>query len=163
MNESFIGPLTLSQLRFRERLWHQAGGRCHWCKRPTLLCINPVRNKATVDHVIPRWRGGSTGFDNCVSACVTCNCKRNRADQLQPDHRARTPSEKELLRRALNQAEEKLRIQRTISAELSSKLLELEEMSLAKSLWRRLKKVIRLTPVGSDTEPSVSGSVNSPS
>ncbi len=142
MNEPFIGPLPLSQLRFRERLWHQAGRRCHWCKRPTLLCLNPASNQATIDHVVPRWRGDSTGFDNCVSACSTCNCKRNRADQSQLDHRARTPSEKELLRRALDEAEEKLRIKRTINAELSSKVLEFEEMSLAKLLRRRLNKAI---------------------
>ncbi len=27
----------------------------------------------TIDHVIPRSRGGKTDFDNCVACCKTCN------------------------------------------------------------------------------------------
>lgn len=37
----------------------------------------------TVDHVIPRSRGGKNNFDNCITACKPCNNKKDR----------RTPSE----------------------------------------------------------------------
>ena len=37
----------------------------------------------TIDHVIPRSRGGKTDFDNCVACCKTCNDKKG----------ARTPKE----------------------------------------------------------------------
>ena len=30
----------------------------------------------TIDHVIPRSRGGKTDFDNCVACCKTCNTKK---------------------------------------------------------------------------------------
>jgi 5-methylcytosine-specific restriction endonuclease McrA len=30
----------------------------------------------TMDHVIPRSRGGKTDFDNCVACCRACNPKR---------------------------------------------------------------------------------------
>jgi len=30
----------------------------------------------TIDHVIPRSRGGKTDFDNCVACCRTCNHKK---------------------------------------------------------------------------------------
>ena len=37
----------------------------------------------TIDHVIPRSKGGKTEFDNCVASCKTCNDKKG----------ARTPTE----------------------------------------------------------------------
>jgi 5-methylcytosine-specific restriction endonuclease McrA len=33
----------------------------------------------TMDHVIPRSRGGKTDFDNCVACCRTCNHQKGRA------------------------------------------------------------------------------------
>ncbi len=32
--------------------------------------------KLTIDHVIPRSRGGKTDFDNCVACCKKCNDKK---------------------------------------------------------------------------------------
>jgi 5-methylcytosine-specific restriction endonuclease McrA len=40
-------------------------------------------NPITLDHVIPRSRGGKTDFDNCVACCRACNQKKG----------ARLPSE----------------------------------------------------------------------
>ena len=34
-------------------------------------------DKLTVDHVIPASRGGKTSFENCVTACFSCNNKKN--------------------------------------------------------------------------------------
>src|SRR5690606_24237264 len=34
----------------------------------------------TIDHVVPRSRGGTHSWDNCVAACRTCNSKK--ADRL---------------------------------------------------------------------------------
>ncbi len=39
--------------------------------------------RLTVDHVIPRSRGGSSNWDNIVAACATCN--RKKADRLPRD------------------------------------------------------------------------------
>ena len=86
MRELFVGPLQLAQLKLRERLWHHDGRKCHWCGQMTLLCLEPIHNQATIDHIVPRCRGGPTRVENCVSACFTCNCKRNREDQARPDH-----------------------------------------------------------------------------
>ena len=30
----------------------------------------------TIDHVVPRSRGGKTDFDNCVACCRACNLKK---------------------------------------------------------------------------------------
>ena len=32
--------------------------------------------RLTIDHVIPKSRGGKTNFENCVGACKTCNAKK---------------------------------------------------------------------------------------
>ena len=42
----------------------------------------PGRNHLTVDHVIPRSRGGSHDWDNLVTACTRCN---QRKGSLTPD------------------------------------------------------------------------------
>ena len=32
--------------------------------------------KLTIDHIIPKSRGGDTTFENCVSSCIPCNNKK---------------------------------------------------------------------------------------
>jgi 5-methylcytosine-specific restriction endonuclease McrA len=50
-------PLT------RRALFARDGGRCVYCGRPA----------ATIDHVVPRSRGGRHEWENVVSACSRCN------------------------------------------------------------------------------------------
>lgn len=50
--------------------------RCAYCGKTT-------KSEMTLDHVIPKSRGGKTDFDNCVASCKVCNNKKD----------ARTPSE----------------------------------------------------------------------
>ena len=33
------------------------------------------KEKLSIDHIIPKSRGGSTTFENCVAACKTCNLR----------------------------------------------------------------------------------------
>ena len=57
-------PMTRAALMHRDRF------RCAYCG-----------SKAdTVDHVVPRSRGGDHTWENCVAACSTCN--HRKADQL---------------------------------------------------------------------------------
>ncbi len=46
------------------------GRRCAYC----------ARRADTIDHVVPRSRGGAHSWDNCVAACKACNSKK--ADRL---------------------------------------------------------------------------------
>ena len=82
---------TGNQLPRRKILWLQADKRCHWCGRATLLCDNVAPDQATVDHNIPRGRGGPNSIENCVSACRQCNDDRNRWDILSPGHKGPAP------------------------------------------------------------------------
>ena len=43
---------------------------CQYCG------ATPGRSNLTVDHVVPRSRGGSHGWENLVSACTRCNQKK---------------------------------------------------------------------------------------
>lgn len=78
-------PLQLVQAATvcrRKRLWLQAGQKCHWCGVSTIYAkVNSQPwDAATIDHVIPRYKGGSDDESNLVSACMRCNNRRNHED-----------------------------------------------------------------------------------
>jgi 5-methylcytosine-specific restriction endonuclease McrA len=43
---------------------------CQYCGKKI------IHDKATIDHVTPRSRGGKTTFENTVTACAPCNTKK---------------------------------------------------------------------------------------
>ena len=63
------------------------GWTCQYCG---------ARASLTVDHVIPRSKGGGSGWDNIVASCAPCN--RRKGDRLPhqvehaPARKPRTPS-----------------------------------------------------------------------
>jgi 5-methylcytosine-specific restriction endonuclease McrA len=42
-----------------------------------MYCGWQNRSDMTIDHVMPKSRGGPTSYDNCVAACKTCNQKKS--------------------------------------------------------------------------------------
>jgi len=51
-----------------------------------------TQGRLTIDHVIPRSRGGKTDFDNCVACCKHCNAKKgNRAPREAGMHMRKRP------------------------------------------------------------------------
>jgi hypothetical protein len=67
--------------RLRAELHAAQGGRCCWCGRRTVLPLSGQHrlelHTATLDHVLPRSRGGRDGRGNLVMACWECNRERN--------------------------------------------------------------------------------------
>lgn len=63
--------------RLRERLFVAQGGRCFYCERRCVLGgPNKWRATATLDHIIPKSKGGTNEQSNFVVACRACNyCK----------------------------------------------------------------------------------------
>ena len=57
-------PMTRAALMHRDR------HRCGYCGR----------RAETIDHVVPRSRGGGHTWENCVACCATCN--HRKADRL---------------------------------------------------------------------------------
>ena len=57
----------------RKNVIRRDGHRCQYCNR---------RDSLTVDHVIPRSRGGKDHWTNLVAACIACN---NRKGDRTPE------------------------------------------------------------------------------
>ena len=57
----------------KKMLWFRDEGRCQYCKKSVTV------SNATIDHVLPRSRGGSHTWKNLVIACVKCNGKKGSA------------------------------------------------------------------------------------
>ena len=57
----------------RRNVWKRDAGFCQFCG------CRPNGDDWEIDHVIPRSKGGMTGFTNCVICCTACN--RKKADR----------------------------------------------------------------------------------
>lgn len=64
-------------IHLRTRLSEAQNHRCCYCTRLTYQKVG--KEQATIEHVIPRSRGGPHTFDNTVMACRRCN--NNRKDK----------------------------------------------------------------------------------
>jgi 5-methylcytosine-specific restriction endonuclease McrA len=54
----------------KHNLLARDGFKCAYCDKD--LDINSM----TVDHIIPRSKGGQTTWENCISSCASCNHKK---------------------------------------------------------------------------------------
>ena len=52
-----------SKRRFRSRIYEMWGSECAYCGKPA----------RSLDHVIPRHKGGLTVIENLIPACLSCN------------------------------------------------------------------------------------------
>lgn len=60
----------------------------------------------TVDHVIPRAKGGKTSYDNLVAACKPCNTRKGHQTKLSPLRKPYVPTYYELARKMLKAEKE---------------------------------------------------------
>ena len=54
----------------KKSLWNRDGGKCQYCEKQVSISI------ATIDHVVPKSRGGGHTWENLVIACSKCNGKK---------------------------------------------------------------------------------------
>lgn len=54
----------------RRNVYRRDGFRCQYCQS------RPGPDQLTIDHVLPRSRGGATTWENCVTACFRCNARK---------------------------------------------------------------------------------------
>jgi 5-methylcytosine-specific restriction endonuclease McrA len=61
----------------RRNLYRRDGFRCQYCGRK--------RNTAdlSIDHVVPRSRGGRTTWENCVLSCIPCNVRKGNRPAVE--------------------------------------------------------------------------------
>jgi 5-methylcytosine-specific restriction endonuclease McrA len=68
---------------------------CQYCGR---------HDDLTIDHVLPRSRGGKSSFDNCVVACRICNNRKGNKLDISPKKRPYAPSIMEFLEKKLKRS-----------------------------------------------------------
>jgi 5-methylcytosine-specific restriction endonuclease McrA len=54
----------------RRNLFLRDDFTCQYCGR------HCASDHLSIDHVLPRSRGGATNWENCVLACVSCNARK---------------------------------------------------------------------------------------
>ena len=54
----------------REKVFAKAGGRCSYCGNK--IGIETFH----IDHLVPKWRGGSNCISNLLPACADCNTSK---------------------------------------------------------------------------------------
>ena len=54
----------------RKNVFARDANRCQYCNR------NQPTSELSLDHVIPKSKGGPTTWDNIVCACVACNVRK---------------------------------------------------------------------------------------
>lgn len=55
----------------RYMLYKRDNGRCSYCGKEI------TQKESTIDHVIPRSKGGENSWENICLACKSCNCKKD--------------------------------------------------------------------------------------
>ncbi len=69
----YEGPGGRSVVFSRKNLFKRDRYTCQYCG------LQPGPEELTVDHILPRSRGGTSTWENCVLACVECN--KRKADR----------------------------------------------------------------------------------
>jgi 5-methylcytosine-specific restriction endonuclease McrA len=76
---TFPMPLVLRLVRYVKLHWRSSTPK--WSRRRLLerdgeRCAYCGKHASTVDHVVPRIKGGGTTWENTVAACMKCNGKK---------------------------------------------------------------------------------------
>jgi 5-methylcytosine-specific restriction endonuclease McrA len=80
---SFPKPLVLRLVRYVKLKWRSSKPK--WSRQRLMIrdnhsCGYCGKSANTVDHIVPRSKGGGTTWENTVAACFKCNAKKgNRA------------------------------------------------------------------------------------
>jgi 5-methylcytosine-specific restriction endonuclease McrA len=109
--ENFVRPLIIRLLKYvkykirnikvnRTRIFRRDNEECVYCGSTKQL---------TLDHVIPRSRGGSNSWDNLVTCCHNCNVRKaNKTPQEANMSMTKKPYEPSFFSDFLNNSIEKI-------------------------------------------------------
>ena len=72
-----------SDTELRERVYKKTDGKCFYCGRGLILNGFQRKDRMTIDHLIPRSKGGNGYFHNLVPCCKRCNRIKNDTKELE--------------------------------------------------------------------------------
>jgi 5-methylcytosine-specific restriction endonuclease McrA len=79
----------------KKNLWLRDKGKCQYC------FVNLNVKTSTVDHVLPKSRGGKSTWENLVISCVSCNSKKGPKTPAEANMplkiKPRIPNQNELI------------------------------------------------------------------
>ncbi len=76
---SYKLPLVVRFIKFIRKIYRK---KVHWSKKNVMVRDNQTcmycgsKKQLTIDHIIPKSRGGKNTFENTVASCFTCNNKK---------------------------------------------------------------------------------------
>lgn len=82
-----------------ENLYYRDHAVCAYCGQ-RLTLGDGKHNSLTIDHVIPKCKGGDKSWENVVAACAPCNSAKGHSlpvGQWRPRHRPYTPTYRQLV------------------------------------------------------------------
>ncbi len=96
----FIRMIYRSRVPFsKKNVLIRDGFMCAYCQTHN--------GRLTIDHIVPKSRGGRTEFENCVAACRACNHKKGNQlpseAKMYPQVKAYQPTISEFLQRKVKQ------------------------------------------------------------
>jgi 5-methylcytosine-specific restriction endonuclease McrA len=74
------------------------GYTCQYCDAD----YSNNQSELTLDHVVPRFHGGRTKWDNVVAACPSCNLEKSHYDHMKPRIGPKRPSYYELVNKRMS-------------------------------------------------------------
>jgi len=70
IDETRLVTRKVAKVRFREKILSAWNYCCAYCSEP-------LGKNATLDHVVPKWKGGLTEKGNLVGCCFSCNSHKS--------------------------------------------------------------------------------------
>lgn len=59
----------------KQLVWRRDKYRCKYCQE---LC---TERNVTVDHIFPKWKGGTNDMNNLVTSCRSCNLAKGKKEE----------------------------------------------------------------------------------
>jgi len=106
-------PILIRLIKFVRNLWK---ARVPFNKRNLMIrdnftcqyCGKKLNKDSSIDHIIPKSKGGKSTFENTVASCIPCNCKKNNHTcaeaRMYPRNKAYIPTINQFLMNQIRNA-----------------------------------------------------------
>lgn len=94
--KKYVNVSRFKQIKFsKNALYHRDNWMCQYCGKKL------IGKELTMDHIIPRSKGGRTDWTNCATCCIPCNIKKGNKSLSESGltllKKAQTPTHFEII------------------------------------------------------------------